>query len=309
MSIRSLGVGIVSVLSLVSLSGLSCSAHAVRKPAEENPWSKVTKPSSGKQRAVGFYSDGCLGGASALPLNGHGFQTMRPSRHRYYGTTELLDFIQRFTNETVDQKVGVLLIGDMSQPRGGPMPPPAHASHQIGLDVDIWYWIQPDAQYRPLTTEERENLSAISLVDLNKLELKKDLWKPEHARMLQIASEQPDTERIFVNPAIKRELCETIPASQHGWLHKIRPWFEHHDHFHVRLKCPASEPGCVKQDPIPAGDGCGSDLDWWFTPEAHQVSVQANEQARAVPKLPNLCTSILNDAGVSIESPTTSESF
>lgn len=295
----------VGAILLLTVMGVSCSAKAVRgpaeKPSEENPWAEIKTPSLGKQAIVGFYSGGCLGGASPLPLDGRGYQTMRPSRHRNYGTVELIDFVNRLTHATVDQKVGVLLIGDMSQPRGGPMPPPAHASHQLGLDVDIWYWIQPDAQFRSLTTEERENLSAISLVDLDKLQLKRDLWKPEHARMLQLASEQPDTERIFVNPAIKRELCETIPAEKRGWLHKLRPWFEHHDHFHVRLKCPSNQPGCVVQDPVPPGDGCGKDLDWWFTPEAHQAGLKVEEEARSLPKLPNLCSQILSDPGVSLE--------
>jgi len=282
-----------AVLSLALIS-VDCSANAVRKPAEDNPWSKVTAPSSGKQASVGFYSAGCLGGARQMELDGRGYQTMRPSRHRNYGTDELIDFIARLTNATVDQKVGVLLIGDMSQPRGGPMPPPAHASHQIGLDVDIWYWLQPDAQYRPLTPEEREALSSISLVDLDKMKLKRDLWRPEHARMLQLASEQPDSERIFVNAVIKRELCETIPASKRGWLHKLRPWFGHDDHFHVRLRCPSSQPGCVTQDPVPAGDGC-NDLDWWFSPDAHQAELKAKVEIQRMPTLPNLCHQILND--------------
>ncbi len=292
---------------LLALIGLSCSAveagrardadYAVRKPAQENPWAKQKTPSSGRQSIVGFYDDGCLGGASRLPLDGRGYQAMRPSRSRHYGTDELIDFINRLTDATVDQKVGVLLIGDMSQPRGGPMPPPAHASHQVGLDVDIWYWLQPDAQYRPLTLEERENLSAISLVDLAKLRIKKDLWKPEHVRMLQMASEQLDSERIFVNPAIKRELCQTIPAAKREWLHKLRPWFGHDDHFHVRLKCPAGQASCVTQDPVPPGDGCGSDLDWWFSPEARQKEMKVNEQVRTMPTLPRLCDQILKDAG------------
>ena len=45
-----------------------------------------------------------------------------------------------------------LLIGDMSQPRGGPMLN-GHSSHQIGLDVDIWFTPMPDHELSP---EERD---------------------------------------------------------------------------------------------------------------------------------------------------------
>lgn len=296
---KALCKGLGLAVLVLSCGVFSCSANAVRKPAQENPWAKVKTPSSGKQVSVGFYSAGCLGGASPMPFDGHGYQVMRLSRNRYYGTAELIDFIGRLTGATMDQKIGVLLIGDMSQPRGGLMPKDGHASHQIGLDVDIWYWLQPDAQYRQLTQEERETLSAVSLVDLEKKQIKKDTWRPEHARILEIASNLPESERIFVNPVIKRELCETVPAAKRGWLRKLRPWFGHDDHFHVRLKCPASQPNCVKQDPVPAGDGCGADLDWWFSPEAHEAERKAKAESIGLPKLPNLCQQILSDPGVS----------
>jgi len=35
----------------------------------------------------------------------------------------------------------------------------------------------------------------------------------------------------------------------------------------VRLRCPADSPDCRPQDPLPAGDGCGAALAWWFTSE------------------------------------------
>jgi penicillin-insensitive murein endopeptidase len=285
-----------ALLGLATL-GSHCSAKPVRQPADDYPWSKVKTPSSGNRHSIGGYSEGCLDGASRLPLDGHGFQAMRPSRNRFYGTAELVDFIGRLTNATMDQKIGVLLIGDMGQPRGGPMPPPGHASHQIGLDVDIWFWLNPDAQYRPLTTAERETLSAISMVDLDKKVIKKEFWRPEHVKILEIASEQPDTERIFVNPVIKRELCETLPAAHRGWLRKLRPWYGHDDHFHVRLKCPPGNKLCKGQDPVPPGDGCDQ-LDWWFSPEAREAEKQVSSAVRKMPTLPSLCDQVLKDPGI-----------
>lgn len=282
-------------LFFLAFTGFHCSAGQIRKPSDQsNPWGAVQKPSTGTRGPVGFYSAGCIDGAKALPSDGRGYQVMRLSRNRYYGDAELMDFIEGLTEKTVDQKIGVLLIGDLGQPRGGPMPT-GHASHQVGLDVDIWYWIHPDAQYRPLTPEERETISAISYVDLDRVAVLKDLWRPEHVKMLQLAAEMPNVQRIFVNAILKRELCETIPAGRRQWLHVLRPWFGHHDHFHVRLKCPEGSRNCRAQDPAPPGDGC-DDLAWWFTPEARaqdRAVVTGPSTPNSMPALPELCNTVL----------------
>ncbi|MFN2377347.1 MAG: penicillin-insensitive murein endopeptidase, partial [Candidatus Binatia bacterium] len=39
----------------------------------------------------------------------------------------------------------------------------------------------------------------------------------------------------------------------------------HTYHFHIRLACPAGEAGCKDQAPPPADEGCGKDLDYWFS--------------------------------------------
>ena len=52
------------------------------------------------------------------------------------------------------------------------------------------------------------------------------------------------------------------------WLARVRPWWSHHDHFHVRLKCPGDSPLCQSQDPLPADAGCGAALAWWFSDDA-----------------------------------------
>ena len=69
---------------------------------------------------------------------------------------------------------------------------------------------------------------------------------------------------ILVDPLIKRALCQGVRGDR-SWLKKIRPWPGHADHFHVRLLCPPGATQCVDQAPVPAGDGCGKDLDYWFT--------------------------------------------
>ena len=115
----------------------------------------VNAPSKMATRSIGFYAKGCLAGGKPLPVNGPAWQAMRLSRNRMWGHPTLVRYIERFAKDAKakDGWPG-LLVGDMSMPRGGPMPF-GHASHQVGLDVDIWYKPMPD---RVLTNEERETM-------------------------------------------------------------------------------------------------------------------------------------------------------
>jgi penicillin-insensitive murein endopeptidase len=45
----------------------------------------------------------------------------------------------------------------------------------------------------------------------------------------------------------------------------VRPWSGHDHHFHVRISCPADSPQCKPQPPPEPGDGCGHELDYWFS--------------------------------------------
>src|ERR1700761_2549400 len=89
---------------------------------------------------------------------------------------------------------------------------------------------------------------------------------PKVARMIELAAEDARVERLFLNPLLKRALCERTTGDRR-WLQKVRPWWGHDDHFHVRLACPADSPECVPQPPLPPGDGCDA-LGWWLNPAA-----------------------------------------
>jgi penicillin-insensitive murein endopeptidase len=110
-------------------------------------------------------------------------------------------------------------------------------------------------------------------------------------------------DRIFVNPAIKHILCESVTTDR-TWLRKIRPWWGHDDHFHVRLSCPVGEDACVPTEPIAAGDGCDASLEWWFSAEAKEA---LQERIKMPPKpltladLPAACRAILGDASAPAE--------
>ncbi len=248
-------------------------------------WSTVTSPALGAPRAVGSYTAGCVQGAEALPPDGPGFQTMRRYRQRFFGHPTLMRYLYDLAAAATQQRLGLLSFGDLGQSRGGPTPS-GHASHQTGLDVDIWFMLLPNDQ--PLPAAERETISAPSFVQADGRTLTSQ-WSPQHGQLLQRAARFDAVERIFVNAAIKQALCLQSPGAP--WLQKLRPWRGHDDHFHVRLRCPGGDAECQGQEPIPAGDGCGAELAWWFTEEARKPLKRTSAPK---PLLPAACTEILH---------------
>jgi penicillin-insensitive murein endopeptidase len=229
-----------------------------KNPAKELFGRKST-PARLQARAIGFYSKGCLAGGVALPINGPTWQVMRLSRNRNWGHPNLIATLERLADRA--PKVGWrgLLVGDMAQARGGPMLT-GHASHQIGLDADIWLTPMPA---RELSRQEREEMSATNVVRADRRDIDPSVWTPQHAAILRAAAKDPQVERVIVNAAIKKALCREAGADR-AWLSKVRPWWGHNYHFHIRIACPKDSAECKHQDPTPASDGCGKDLDYWF---------------------------------------------
>ena len=213
--------------------------------------------------AVGGYAGGCLAGARALPIDGKAWQAMRLSRNRNWGHPEMVRWVENFAvaAQKADGWPG-LLVGDMSQPRGGPMLT-GHASHQIGLDADIWFTPMPN---RRLSETEREEMSAVSMLAEDKISVDPQRWDEPRARLIKRAAQSPQVERIFVHPAIKKELCEGAAkmGPDNSWLSKVRAYWGHHYHFHVRMGCPKDSANCKPQPPPPGDDGCGAELTDWF---------------------------------------------
>jgi len=257
------------------LALLSAPAGAARA-GEDTPWAHTRGPSPGPAHAIGGFSAGCLAGAERLPSSGTGFRVMRPKRGRVFGHPRLVAFIRDLGAAVAAHHLGVLPVGDLSQPRGGPAPS-GHASHQTGLDVDLWY--------------ARRGGDAVDMVDGD---APSRAWNPQRAELVAMAAADPRVERIFVNPVLKRALCDR--TDDHAWLHKVRPWWGHADHFHVRLACPTEDAGCIAQDPIPDGDGC-AELDWWLSDaaKAERATERKGYQDRvgARPELPADCDAVL----------------
>ena len=104
--------------------------------AQGADWGGFAMPSPAPSHAVGTYSNGCLLGGAPLPPEGAGYQVVRLTRERYYGHPALIDYLVDLGTRAEAAGLGPILVADLSAPRGGPLS--GHASHEIGLDADVW---------------------------------------------------------------------------------------------------------------------------------------------------------------------------
>lgn len=251
------------VVGIAALVAVPSAGIALADPPAAAVFGAVDAPTASEPAPFGKYAGGCLAGGTKLAETGPAWQAMRLSRNRNWGHPEMIAFIGRLAGAAREIGWPGLYVGDIGQPRGGPMRS-GHRSHQIGLDVDVWLR-RPDG--RALSRAERESMGSINVVAGNGADLNSN-WTPSHHRLIRAAAEDPAVARIFVNAAIKRGMC----AAERGadgrvdapWLRKVRPWKGHDHHFHVRLACPPGAAGCRDQAPPPPGDGCGAELARWF---------------------------------------------
>jgi penicillin-insensitive murein endopeptidase len=246
-------------------------------------------PTLGKAEAIGEYSLGCLNGAETFNGSEKGILLSQKKRGRYWGHPDLIKLLTDAGNEFFKQNKS-LMIGDLSLSRGGPMIM-GHNSHQTGLDVDIWFKILSNQNLAEMTFRnlEIEEMAPIQKLNLDQFNLVKYFLQDERV------------ERIFINPSFKKDLCENseflklkIEEQQ-----KLRPWWGHNDHIHVRLKCPKDGTKCISQSTVPKGNGCGEELNWWFTEEAKASDVDLDFEElkqnylKKIEKLPSECSSYL----------------
>ena len=218
-------------------------------------------PSAQPAKVIGEYAKGCIGGAVQMPITGDTWQVMRLSRNRNWGHPDMIALLKRLSVDAhKDAGWPGILVGDIGQPRGGPALS-GHASHQMGLDADVWLTPMPDHLFSRL---EREETSATMMVRDDRLDIDPKAWTPQHWMVIRDAAMEPAVQRIFVNAAIKKALCREAKGDR-SWLEKIRPWWGHDYHFHIRMRCPAGATECHGQKDQEGGDGCKpSDLAFWF---------------------------------------------
>ena len=280
-----------TLLACALALGLAAPASA-QTPAKQLFGAK-TGPSEHAPAPFGTYNRGCLAGAARLPETGPTWQAMRLSRNRNWGHPDAISFIKRLSVAATKIGWNGLYIGDISQPRGGPMLT-GHASHQMGLDIDIW--MLPPGRL-DLSPNERENLSSISVRTSDQRNVNTN-WTAQHHRVLRAAASDPSVARIFVTPPVKLRMCKDERGNR-AYLRKIRPWWGHHYHFHVRMNCPDGARGCREQDPIPAGDGCEEAI-WWVTealeppdPNAPKPPPAPKRGPLTMADLPQQCRTVL----------------
>jgi penicillin-insensitive murein endopeptidase len=270
------------ILSLIGLIAIASAPHAWAQdkgsvdpkplPPLANPndphvgakelFGRKALPTRSASQPIGFYAKGCMAGGEALPINGPTWQVMRLSRNRNWAQPQMIALLERLS-EKAHKVAGWpgLLVGDMAQPRGGPMIT-GHASHQVGLDADIWLTPMPN---RMLSRNEREEMSAVMMVRRDRLDIDPTVWTPSHLSVIRAAAQEPSVERIFVNAAIKKALCREAKGDR-SWLSKVRPMWGHDYHFHVRIKCPAGAAECESQPPPAETEGCSAgDFAYWFS--------------------------------------------
>ena len=279
-------------LALLALLALPAQAE----PLAKQLFGAVPSGSAQPPEPIGGYSKGCAAGLVQLPETGPTWQAMRLSRNRNWALPTTVNFLQQLSAEMTKHGWAGLYIGDLSQPRGGPMLT-GHRSHQNGLDADIWLY--PPERLN-LTRSERENLSAISMRRAKGAYVN-DRWTPAHMELIKAAAKDRRVARIFVFPGAKVEMCREAKGNRR-WLRKVRPWWGHHYHIHIRLKCPRGARECVDQDPPPRGDGC-ADAEQWVAdildppPPDPNAPPPQRRQEYVLSDLPQSCAAVLNAPG------------
>lgn len=276
---------------VVALLGFwAASALAAQLPS--NVWSRVSAPTPGPSQAIGSYAHGCLAGGTPLPIDGPGYEAIRLSRHRIFGHPDIVDYLEKLGLRTQAAKLSRFRVGDMAQPRGGPLPF-GHASHQTGLDADIWFTLDPGPVPLPAARESPNLPSVLARPGV----VNPVRFGAAQVKLLELATQDPRVERIFVNPSIKLALCRGYGGatkSGRDWLHLLRPWWGHDDHFHVRLHCPPDSPECEAQAPVEPGDGCDEELADWVRRTSGPIKpLPPPTEAPPLPHLVPECQAVL----------------
>ena len=280
--------------SLLLIATATAAKPAIGAPLDRSAadqFAAVRSPASDPPRVHGTYTNGCIAGASKLKADSSYWQILRPSRNRAWGHPTLVRLVEQLALKASADGHRGLLVGDIAQPRGGPMPF-GHNSHQTGLDADIWLTPLPN---RRLTPDDLESFTPPSMVDLETVTVTPAFGAAQYA-MLRRAAEHADVERIFVSPPIKKALCDRTPEPDRAWLRKIRPWSGHTAHMHIRIACPADSDTCKDQSPVPEGDGCGAELASWMEDTSWRTSGQrpyVPEKRLSLSAMPAACRKLV----------------
>ncbi len=205
---------------------------------------------------IGYYSEGILKNGVRLPDQGPGFMKLFLHRNRAWGTREMVDAITKTTlqMDRLFPRFDRLQVGDISQEGGGPVTD-LHSSHQHGLDVDLTYYRINKIEQSPTEIKGFEELMVI------RGKISKNFDSARNWKFLKELHKHGQVQRIFVDPVIKKEICRYARLLKESALflevlRSLRPYPNHQEHMHVRLKCPTEAKECRLQEDPPAGSGC-----------------------------------------------------
>lgn len=238
-------------------------------------WEKMTSPTEADSESIGSYANGCLEGAQPLLLQSEGYQVVRSERGRYYAHPQTVIFIQDLGKLSARKINKQLLIADISLAKGGRFAH-GHSSHQTGLDIDIWLRLLN----KKLTEQQLSEPYSISLVDKQSFTIRDKFWQDAHFELIKATAQDDRVARIFVNSVIKEKLC-TLETTDDSWLRKVRPWWGHSAHMHVRLHCPKDDKSCIAQPEPEEGSGCGYEVESW---RLKPTSPKKNPPAKVIPE-------------------------
>lgn len=300
------GDGVKAFLFRLMALSLAIAAAAPGFAQEAVPakqlFGKHNLPSKQPTQSLGFYAKGCLAGGIAIPVDGPAWQVIHLSRNRRWGNPQMIALVERLARESkAEDGWNGLMIGDISQPRGGPMLS-GHASHQIGLDADIWLTPMPS---HTMSYDEREVVPKASVLRSDMLTVDSRKWTKAHERLIVRAASYPQVERVFMHPGIKKKMCDTLKGRDRALLSKMRPIYGHHYHFHIRMKCPAGSVNCEDQVDPGFDSGCGKQVTEWLNRVKPRPPVKPKKNAKVVkPKhlmmsaLPDACAVVLRAPSV-----------
>jgi len=285
------GMAILLATALPALAQSTAKPTATRAATSATVVAPIPAPgpAPGPVRIVGGPGPGCIAGAQRLPDAAPGLQTVRPGRSSFWGHPDVVAALLLLGQRARAAGLPDLYMNDISNPRGGPMPG-GHASHQVGLDADVYLDIAIPRVV--LTADQRERMEPPGLVRPDQRGVDPRHWRPGHVTLLRLATELPGVDRVLVNAAIKKQLCTEVPAGQRAWLQRIRPWYAHAAHMHIRFRCPAGQPECADLRPLPPGDGCDASLQWWFD-RLDQPPPQPTPRPQGEPRVPAACAAIM----------------
>ena len=265
-----LGSSFAILLSPALALGLQGPAGAEREQGERaaHPNAKEARDAQPKKRrasrstaqapsepalSIGSPTRGRLTGADELESR-DALRVRRPGRARW-GLPELVGMLTRGAERVRRRYPGsVLLVGDLSHARGGPIS--GHRSHESGRDADVGFYFV-DRKGKVVTPER-----FLTVLANGRTKEKPGLAFDERRNWALVQAWLTDpkarVQHIFVSKALRSRLLAYArargvyaPVLHRASLAMKQPsrGLSHDDHFHVRIGCPGGQRGVCQAEP------------------------------------------------------------